>query len=375
MATVQFSHAPTYIHPLVSIPGILSLLLIFSFFTLGRRAIKNSTQDIFFYFVISFIPISVLFTLIVSRGWNEKYVPYMLAHLWFLILLYVIYATPKNFQLNIKSLNIALIVGVSLSCFYSFFEAFLPYLDIDLGALIPRYDRPDYKYWTPYAFFRTRAFNYESANFAMLINVYYSLIYYVNNKLIDKHIYLTVLFFLAWLLSLLFTFSAFQIFLFFLFAVFYLFTRNKKTFFYILMIFIITAFLSGDSSYALFDNILIRMTGETESSTVRAYLFDEGIKDFYSSPIFGHGYAGFLSTVGSGYNNFYLQLLTQVGVLAILFYIIVFLLFLRALKTKNIFLIFSFIYAWGHLFFIGDFWIGQVLIPILFIEYHNKVSN
>ncbi len=374
MATVQFSHAPTYIHPLGSIPGILSLLLIFSFFTLGRRAIKNSTQDSFFYVVMTFIPISVLFTVIVSSGWNEKYLPYMLAHLWFLVLLYVIYATPKNFQLNIHSLNIALIVGVSISCFYAFFEAFLPYLNIDVGSLIPRYDRQDYKYWTPYAFFRTRAFNYESANFAMLINVYYSLIYYVNNKLIDKNIYLLVLFFLAWSVSLLFTFSAFQIFLFFLFVVFYFFTRSKKALLYIPILLFIAAFFLGDSSFALFDNIQIRMTGETESSNVRAYLFDEGIKDFYASPIFGHGYAGFLSTVGSGYNNFYLQLLTQVGVLAILFYTIIFILFARALKTKNIYLIFSFIFAWGHLFFIGDFWLGQVLIPILFIEYHNRNS-
>jgi hypothetical protein len=370
--SIQFSHAPSYIHPLISLPGILSLVLIFSFYFYSPKVVSRYLRDKFFYLLIFTIPVSTLFTISVAGDWNDKYLNYLLAHIWFLLLLYVIYAIPKNFTLSIKALNYALILGVSFSCIFSYFEAFAPFFNMDVAAILPRYDRQDYRFFTPFVFFRTRAFNYESANLAMLINVYFVLIYYINRLRIDGAIASRMMFFTIWFVSLLFTFSAFQLLLFFLFICIYVFTSKSKRIVLVLLATIFGLAFMTDYFAEIVTYIQQKAYGDSESSEVRLQLLIQGLHAIESSPIFGYGYGGFYNFQATGYNNFYLQLFIQLGIAAILYYAIFTVLLVRAMLTKNLLLIFSFIFAWGHLFVIGDFWLGQIILPILFVEYHLR---
>lgn len=275
--SIQFSHAPTYLHPLISIPGILSIFIILIFIL---NEFTKIYKNPFFILTLLIVPITCIFTLPNLNSFNDKFIPYALAHFWFILFSCVIYFTPHFYKLDEKRILHALCIGIGISVLYSFFETISPLLSFDINIL-PRYDRQNYKVWTPFLFFRTRAFNYESANFSILINVYFSLIFYFFNRFKYTNKFSMFFTIFIWAISLLFTYGSLQIIFFVTFSFIWLFRKFsllKAIFAFVFVLIIITI------APEILGDILNKANGESESSEIRYFLFNEGIEAIEKSP-------------------------------------------------------------------------------------------
>ncbi len=383
---IPFSHAPSYKHPLVTFPGILSIIIIILTFLNLKNIYKIFTAGKYqvIYLILIACILSFYWTFPVMNAWNEKYLNFYLAHIWLLLLLFSIYFNFSERDIDEDKAIKILYFTLCISVIYSIAESILPFFRIDIGTYLPRYDRQEYEAGLGFLLFRTRAFNYESGNLAMLFNTAFPIILSRFNNSIMKYSVSGM-----WALSVLFTYSAFHLTLLFLFfSLLFL-----KTFFWKLtyariqkdhLVIIICMILLLAVYYETFETIVTDITykisafihGDTQetssSGMVRRYLYSIGYQAFQDSIIWGHGYAGFYNYIDSGFNNFYLQLFVQVGLFAIPFISVILFFGYRTLLTNNIYYLFSFIAGWAHLFFIGDFWLPQLFVSVAFTELNLK---
>jgi len=154
--------------------------------------------------------------------WHKNFFNHYAAYTWFLLYLFSVYFLFRETKLS-DTMVYKLVAYILFFVFiYSLFESLFHIYGVDIGSYIPRYDREEYKFWTPFFFFRARGFNYESANLAMYFNVAFPFLFVYSMSNLKK-----ALLFLIWFLSLLLTFSSVHLFLFFIF-IFILFISNIK---------------------------------------------------------------------------------------------------------------------------------------------------
>ena len=247
-------------------------------------------------------------------------------------------------KVNIKTAFKLLLITTLISSFYAFAESILHTIFIDIGSYIPRYDRQEYQFWTPFFFFRTRAFNFESANLALLFNTAYPLLYYYYKTHRLKILGI-------WSLSLLLTFSVFHFVVFAGFVVFLLFRKYLYlTHFYrfnlysglLLTSLLIVLILNYELLALIVDHINTRLGGDTISSRTQLERFFIGVEILKEHPITGVGMAGYYHFVDTGLNNFSLHVFVHMGVLGVLVLAYIGYFFYRVLLTDNFYIISSF---------------------------------
>lgn len=369
IVAIPFSHAPSVIHPLITFPGLLSIFLILLFAIQRKKKVEHL-------FVLSLPLVAASLSIVLNINY---FIPssanHLVAYFWFFTLGIALIGLLDKTKVNIKTAFKLLLITTLISSFYAFAESILHTIFIDIGSYIPRYDRQEYQFWTPFFFFRTRAFNFESANLALLFNTAYPLLYYYykNHRLKILGI---------WSLSLLLTFSVFHFVVFAIFGVcllfrkYYYLTRNYRFNLYsglLLTTLLIVLIINYELLALIVDHINTRLGGETISSRTRLERFFIGVEILKEHPITGVGMAGYYHFVDTGLHNFYLHVFVQMGVLGVLVLAYIGYFFYRVLLTDNFYILSSFLMGWSHLFIIGDFWLPQLFLPIIFATLlHNS---
>jgi hypothetical protein len=368
LLALPFSHTPSFKHPLISFPGVAGTLIIgYTIINIKgfREFTKNDRYTLGFllgYFL--FIGFSDIFRF---ESLHSKYINHFLGLLWFFLLMFSVTFQFRVVALSKKIAYRLLFIGFIISVFYSFLETASSIFFIDIGSYLPRYDRNLYRFKFGF-FYRTRAFNYESANFAMYLNVVALLMLFYYKRLKERFIII-----LLWVPALFLTYSAFQIAI--LCAVTPMIfgralinlTNMKKNIFKWFGITLLLSILLGAiiHEYSFFEktykHIKMKATSSISSNT-RDHLRSQGIKLVSQKPVMGHGFGGYYFYLQSGLNNFYLTLFADKGVMSLGFFILLFSFCIRTISNyrKSFILI---IITWTHMYYIGDYWIPQLILP------------
>ncbi|PKQ45750.1 O-antigen ligase family protein [Confluentibacter flavum] len=156
------------------------------------------------------------------------------------------------------------------------------------------------------------------------------------------------------------------------------------SFFVFLIIGIILFSSKIEKSISEFSEIIDKITfnenpNEVTSSGARLYQWNRALYNFSKNPILGNGPGYGVDEDAEGYLSVYLTILSDVGVLAFLFFILFQLsLLLKVLSTKGVlrdFLLFSVITSFLHLVIIADFYQAPVWILFIVIQqYHREIK-
>lgn len=380
---IPFSHAPSYIHPLISFPALTTSLIIFLTFTMLKR--KNKSKDYILIFVAIFF-ITLLLQLVSLGNIHTKYFSFFIAYLWFFLAYTSLNYYSNNLNLNLNLAVKLLFVTVLVTFMYQIVELLSYINNWDIVNFLPRYDREKYRYSSTLFFYRTRAFSYESANLASYYNIVIPLL-----LLHFRGFSTRILIFSIWIFGILLTLSSLHISLMLVFFVIMLVSillriiSTKKINFWLIPLFVVIFLISIYLINHNYENILkvfelitakasSFLTGVgSASGTIRNNLFILGLSNLSDKPILGYGFAGFYLFGETGLNNFYLHLLVQTGLfIGSLLIILLFILNYKIIKTKNIYLIFPLSVSLITLFFIGDFWLPQLFLPIVFYNLYIK---
>ena len=383
--SIPFSHAPSFYHPLITLHGTLSLFIIIITFTnisYLNKIIQNN--DFFIIFIILLFIIISPFWSIPSYGViNSKFFNHYFAYVWFLLYLFSIYFLTKNVKLSVHTSLLSILLGMIISYLFGYVELFENFFSVNiLSDYIPRYDMSEFISKSAYGFYRIRAFNYEPANYALLSNSVYPILFYLIRSYLFK---LAILF--MWVTTLFLTFSVSHLILgILIFSIIILLKLSIKNLIYTIFICILFLFFYNQNIINFFEVIYDRISlfisfdfsssdPSGTSSQVRLSRLQLGLKLFALAPIFGHGFAGNLNFSDTGLNNFYLQTFVNNGILAILVLFIILYYAYFIIKNTNIYFSMSFVVCFIHLFFIGDFWLPQLFFSIAFTNIFLQNQN
>jgi len=381
---IPFSHAPSYAHPLISFPALTTSLIIFLTFFIMLKSKNKSKEYILLYIVIFFT--TLLFQIIVLDNMHVKYFSFFIAYLWFFLAYASLNYYSNNFNFNFNLFIKLLFFTTLITIAYEIVEVISYINNWDIVNFLPRYDREEYRYSSPLFFYRARAFNYESANLASYYNIVMPLL-----LLHFKGFSTKLLIFSIWIFGVLLTLSSLHISLMLVFFIILLSSIllkiliTKKIYFWSMPLFVIIFFVlvylivdNYENILKVFELIAIKansfLTGEgSASGSIRNNLFISGLSNLSNKPILGYGFAGFYLFGETGLNNFYLHLFVQTGLIigSLLIFLLLTLNY-KIIKTKNIYLIFSLSVSLITLFFVGDFWLPQLFLPIVFYNLYIK---
>jgi hypothetical protein len=385
-----FSNAPGYLHSAISIPIILSFLIIL-FYPFYKTRQRNLIVIIFLCFL--FLVLSYLLTPFPKAF---RVYSYSLSHIWMAVFFTSLYIIGKSYILDIGILLRMLAIGLGVTVFYELIESYIHFIDVDLGSYLPRIERESYNIYSGFGFYRARAFNYESAYLAMYINVGFSLLLAFSSR---YKLWIGA----VWFVALLHTMSLIQILMFVFLMMIALLVKLKVLMFFskqevnpnlknrdseglpwsylllsVLLITILILLLTNlsyweDWALALKTWYIENLTGVTPSSITRFGLYKLGYSAALDSWPLGIGMGNIQEVLKlKGLASFYLSLVVQLGVLSVPFFLLILFFLYRSFLTKNIWIIGAFMFAFVHLLIIDTFYLPQVFLPILFAEIYLR---
>jgi O-antigen ligase len=388
LITIPFSHAPGFKHSAFTLSGIMttiviciySLPAIYYSIKISRGGLKIHAITfplVFFIFYIILAIISVLS----ANELHEKFFNYGMAYIWF-FLAFIVFSY-KGLVNKISDLKIAKLLCVILfsTCLFSLVEYSFHFIHIDIGSYFVRPDRINYFYNHPVLGYRVRAFNYESANLALLANVFFLSIIVLLRKSQD---WIFKLSFISWVIILFLAWSSAALLIsvpIFLYALIVL-IKSKTYLLSILILFLfVTLYLFlGNEIHVNFDGLYIiydKMVGylgysdKMVSANIRNDLFSVGWTALSENWSTGLGLAGFYFISDTGLNNIYLMMGVQFGfmgflILPVFFFCLIFY-FLFKNEWGSSYLIFMVMF---FLWFVGDFWIPQIFL-VFFVVFNS----
>lgn len=372
---LPFSHAPSYKGPYFTLPFMCVLFLVlFCLYSLilNRKVILSFSERIFF----ALVSILVLYIFILSMIYpNEKKVfSYAFIYSWFPVSIFFFCYVAKRVFLPLQTVKRVLFFGLAICFFYNLYEIYSLFTSNDFFN-VPRYDRIDYRFNSPFGY-RVRGFNYESANYAFYLNAVFLFLYTNIIKACSRLFAL-----LLWVFLLLLTFSSFHLVFFFLFILPFVFLYElRKLGFGFAFTFAIAGsiltFVVMSRFSVQFASIFEVGVGKIvsyfsgvgyESGEMRHSLLNNAFFLIGQSPFIGQGLSSFYRFQDTGFNNFFLQVIQQIGVLGGFLYISVllypFLMFSRYSVKNFLFFILVFLCLW----FTADFWLPQILFVYLIV--------
>ena len=377
-----FSNAPAYIHPVFSLPLIVGSIIIL-FFLIELIAFPKNVSDYFEIFGLGVIMVFFLYY-VFNGDFSTKSTAYFLAHVWFLLLTISLSFYGRTLNFSRTRLSSAIFFPLILTGLWILGEAFLPFLDIDLGSYIPRIERNDYIIYSGLGFYRVRGFNYESAYLAMYFNSIFPLLIF----LYRKH---SLLLWGSWLLCLLLTLSIAQILLLISFALLFFFRwlmfdlryllsandrfkleaiKGKIAYVGVGCFILLVLIMDGSNAIyywieALFSWIGDNLSGETPSARQRIDKFMLGWSLLKEGWPLGLGFGGIQQSGIAGVASFYFAALIQLGILSISLFGWLGFVAYRIWISRNYLIWISFGCVFGHLMIIDVFYLPQVFFPIL----------
>ncbi|MGP1832761.1 hypothetical protein ACTTBA_06750 [Shewanella frigidimarina] len=343
----------------------------------GGKIRAISLPFIFFIFYLILVFIS-------TAGANElhdKFFNYGMAYVW-LFLAFIVFSY-KGLVNNISDFKIAKILCVilCLTSLFSLIEYSFHFIHIDIGSYFVRPDRISYFYNHPVVGYRVRAFNYESANLALLANVFFlSIVILLRNY----QGWIFKLSFISWMIILFLAWSSAALLIsapIFLYVI-KISVIDRKSILSILTLFfcIILYFLLGyeininmDGFYLIYEKIIgyLGYSDKMISANIRNNLFTLGWDSLSDNLFNGLGLAGFYFISDTGLNNIYLMMGVQFGFMGFLilpiFFVCLMLYFLFKNDFCSSYLIFMVMF---FLWFVGDFWIPQIFL-VFFVVFNS----
>jgi len=388
-----FSNAPGYLHNAITIPSILSFLIILVYLP---YKVDSKYLTIIVYLCFLGLALSYLLSPFpkVFRTYSHS-----VSYIWMILLFVSMYIAGRSHDLNLEMMRRLLLIGLGLTVFYGLIESYAHFIDIDLGSYIPRVARQGYEIASGFGFYRTRAFNYESAYLAMYLNVGFALLLAISSRYKSWIVFI-------WFIALIHTMSLTQVALFVFLMCIVLFIKMKDLVFFFIRVkggislkfdckkvswnyllfsaLLITLIILIATNFSYWDSWILalkkwyiqNLTGLTPSSTARFGLYQMGYSLVLDSWPLGIGVGNIQGLGVNGLASFYLSLVVQLGVLSIPFFLLYVFFFYRSLLTRNIWIIGSFMFASAHLLIIDTFYLPQVFLPVLFAEMYirNRVQ-
>ena len=388
-----FSNAPGYLHNAITIPSILSFLIILVYLP---YKVDSKYLTIIVYLCFLGLALSYLLSPFpkVFRTYSHS-----VSYIWMILLFVSMYIAGRSHDLNLEMMRRLLLIGLGLTVFYGLIESYAHFIDIDLGSYIPRVARQGYEIASGFGFYRTRAFNYESAYLAMYLNVGFALLLAISSRHKSWIVFI-------WFIALIHTMSLTQVALFVFLMCIVLFIKMKDLVFFFIRVkggislkfnfkkvswnyllfsaLLITFIILIATNFSYWDSWILalkkwyiqNLTGLTPSSTTRFGLYQMGYSLVLDSWPLGIGVGNIQGLGVNGLASFYLSLVVQLGVLSIPFFLLYVFFFYRSLLTRNIWIIGSFMFASAHLLIIDTFYLPQVFLPVLFAEMYirNRVQ-
>ena len=376
---LPFSHAPSFIGPYFTIPFfVISAILanfLFNSFILRRGCIDFKE---IFYICIILLSVSYFIWHAIVFRMGPKVNSYLIAYSWLPVSMFVICYYARRTDLGYSKIRNALLFGVFICLLYNFFEIISAFKGGG-DSIIPRYDREEYRFHSPFGF-RVRGFNYESANYALYIN---SVMYFLVRG--SSGFKFKLFMYVIWVLTLVMAFSSFHIVFFvFVMAPAIIFSSLKKvSFVYVAIASFLSLILIPFLIYAFYDDIILALgivSGKAlsyflgvglESGEMRNSLIHSALLLIIESPIFGSGLSSFYNYQDTGYNNFFLQVFQQLGILGLLFYIVLMSFPFFFLSKINLDSLVYFLLLLFSLWFTADFWLPQILFLQFLIVYRK----
>lgn len=383
-----FSNTPGYLHSLITVPALVAS---FFFLFCMRYFIKGAWLTDLFLLSIFGVSMFLCILFYFHDAWYTKSIMYLLAHLWFLAFIFSIFLVSHHEIIKIDSF--IYILALIPSMIFIPFEATAPFYGLDLGSYLPRVERPDYQFNSGLGFFRVRAFAYESAYFAMWLNVVFSIL-----MLKIKRFRLDIM--IVWITCLALTVSVFQIIMFFIVSFVFLilslsaFLRRgsyyskldlkgfmqAKILFVLaglsIMLLVIDWLFVWSWIQALFDWIWQNLEGKTPSAIRRIELAHYGLELMKSNNLFGCGFGCVQLSGVDGLSSFYLAIIVQLGLGSIIFFSLITYIFWLFLRTGEFWLIASFIFGFSHLLIIDGFYLPAVFLPMIaLVEYRQNLDH
>jgi len=386
---IPFSHAPGYIHSLITFPGLMVTLLIliyglpaFSYsFVTNQYKLNLLLIPILTFIVFIFL---VFFSSFFSTKLHDKFFNYGFAYIWFFLGIIVFCYLGANSKLSPKQILKPLVFVLFITALFSFFEFYFHFFSIDIGSFILRPDRPTYFFNHPIVGYRIRAFNYESANLAFMANVVFISILILSKQCCDMRVRDFYIALISWMWIVFATWSSAALIMVFplLCYVFYM-KINKFLVLYlflVLAIIIIYLEITNNMPYldlSAFDLVYDKMhgyvfgSGKLESASVRNYLLTLGLSALNENIWFGSGLAGFYFYSETGLNNAYLMFGVQFGILGFVFFPFMFIsLILYFFIARSLLIAYMNFMALFFLWFVGDFWLPQLFL-VFFISFYS----
>lgn len=389
---IQFSHAPGFSHPLFTFGCLVTTAIFLLYFIpstatftkelVDRRVFNLGTLSLTIFVLYIFVCITSIIT---NKDLHEKFLNYSLAYIWFFgsILTICFLGKIVSQKANGATLSFYITLGLSVSAFFSLAEYIFHFLFIDIGSYIPRPDRASYFYNHPILGYRVRAFNYESANLAVFANLMVTAILAIDQYVSRVGKKLLICSILAWLFLLFSTWSSVGLLLSIPIFIYIFFKKMSNVQRLILLLFLFGIFtLKPELMEKGIDIIYMKALGyigvtrDMASANIRADLLNIGV-DGLSDYIFtGAGPAGFYYISSTGLNNLYLMLGVQFGILGFLLLPALFYFSFLILCYKRLFLCsYMFVIVGVFLWFVGDFWIPQLLVPFFIGTYILTLSR
>jgi hypothetical protein len=382
---LPFSHAPGFIHPLLTPSGILSTIIIFFYAPVGVLSFcgthfKKKYQVGTIFSIALFIYVLVtLVSLFVTKEIHTKFFNYVIAYLWMFLLLIAVSYVANDKNINADLIVRFITVGLVATAAFSTVEFVVHFFFVDIGSLLPRPDRFSYFYNHPIIGYRVRAFNYESANLAFYANMAFLSILSIKGHRGN----VSSLLLLSWLLTLFFSWSSLSIILALPIVFMVLFSRVRWHYLLLvssLLLGVVVEFggkIFGGVEVIYFKALgYVGLTDVMESANIRSALLDVGLSAFNEHAIVGLGPAGFYFVSDSGLNNLYLMMAVQYGFIGfILLPVALFSCFVLALFNRYFICAYQVFVCAIFLWFVGDFWIPQIYLPIFILSFLLSRKN